>query len=110
MVFVGHAALKCTDIFSLNIERIPVLMIRSLYLDFGFFTTLIICLGIVVFFIIWLAGIAGLLANPDTKKEVGWVKIICCILIPVYPFLWLIFDTFKEYITIRKHTVNTQRN
>ena len=86
-------------------------MIRALYLDFGFFSTLAICLLLVVLFIFWMAGIAGIVANPDNKgKKAGNLSLILCVLIPIYPIIWLISDMVKEYVTIRRHSTAAKQN
>jgi O-antigen/teichoic acid export membrane protein len=86
-------------------------MIRSLYLDFGFFTALAICLILFMLFIFWLAGIAGIIASPDNKeKETRILPVLLCVLVPVYPIIWLISDMIKEYLTIRRHSLSAKRN
>lgn len=86
-------------------------MIRALYLDFGFFTTLAICLLLVILFIFWMAGIAGIVANPDNKGiQAGYISLLLCVFIPIYPIIWLISDMVKEYVTIRRHSAASKQN
>lgn len=82
-------------------------MIRALYLDFGFFITLFICSLIVISVIFWLAGIAGLLANPDRKKSTDILTVIVCVFVPIYPIIWLFGDMLREFLTMRKHSKKT---
>jgi integral membrane sensor domain MASE1 len=79
-------------------------MIRSIYLDFGFFPTLLICVGLVLFFITWMAGIAGMIANPDRKKDVRFVTLALCVLVPPVPVIWLYGDIIREKVKIRRHS------
>lgn len=78
-------------------------MIRGLYLEFGFFLAFVFCVMIVLSFIFWLAGIAGLLANPDRKKGADFVTLMLCVFIPLYPIIWVISDMIREYITLKRH-------
>ena len=72
-------------------------MIRSLYEQFGFFPSLFITTFMVVFIIFWLAGIAGILTNPDRKNTVGIFTIALCVIVPPFPAIWLIFDMIRQY-------------
>lgn len=84
-------------------------MIRGLYIEFGFITALLLCVLIVVSFIFWMAGIAGLLANPDRKKGADLATLLLCIFVPPYPIIWLIGDMVREYVTLRKHSAQNMR-
>jgi len=81
-------------------------MIRGIYLEFGFFLTLVVCVMIVISFIFWLAGIAGLLANPDRKKGADFATLMLCVFVPPYPIIWLLGDMMREYLTLRRHSAN----
>lgn len=78
-------------------------MIRALYLDYGFFFTFMICLMIFTFFVLWLSGIAGLLASPDRKKRRSTLIYVLCVIVPVFPIFWVLMDMVREAVKIRKH-------
>jgi len=66
-------------------------MIESFYNAFGFIGALAISFILFIFFIFWIAGLAGIcLKKEDNNKKT--FRIVVAVLIPLYPFLWMIYD------------------
>ncbi|MEX0720832.1 MAG: hypothetical protein WD059_09205 [Balneolaceae bacterium] len=72
-------------------------MLQSFYSNFGFFGALAISVSLFIFFIFWIAGIAGITLPYDGGRKKGnrW-QIICAVLIPVYPVVWLLIDMYLQ--------------
>ncbi len=71
-------------------------MIRSLYTEFGFFPTMTISLGMVILTILWIAGISGLIGNPERKDKASTFTLLLCLFVPPYPIIWLIYDVIRQ--------------
>lgn len=72
-------------------------MLQSLYENFGFFGALALAIFMVLFFIMWIAGIAGITLPYDAGRKKGnkW-QVILAILVPIYPIIWLIVDIYLQ--------------
>ncbi|MEX0723992.1 MAG: hypothetical protein WD053_08945 [Gracilimonas sp.] len=72
-------------------------MLQSFYENFGFFGALFLAIAMFLFFILWIAGIAGIALPYDGGRKKGntW-QIILAVLIPIYPVLWLILDIYLQ--------------
>lgn len=72
-------------------------MLQSFYENFGFFGALALAIAMFLFFILWIAGIAGITLPYDggRKKGHNW-QIILAILVPIYPVVWLIVDIYLQ--------------
>lgn len=78
-------------------------MLQSFYHNFGFFGALALSLFLFFFFILWMAGMAGITLPYDGGKKRGnnW-QIVVAVLIPIYPVAWLIYDMYQQ----RKFMIN----
>lgn len=72
-------------------------MLQSFYDNFGFFGALALAIFLFVFFIFWMAGLAGISLPYDGGQKRGnkW-QIIVAVLIPIYPVVWLIFEMYLQ--------------
>lgn len=78
-------------------------MLQSFYENFGFFGALALAIILFLFFILWMAGIAGLSLPYDggQKKGKSW-QIVLAVLIPIYPVLWLLVDIYMQNKYMKK--------
>jgi len=78
-------------------------MLQGFYSEFGFLGALVISgLGFILF-IFWVAGIAGI-ALPEDGGQIRdnrW-QIVCAVLIPPYPIIWLIRDMYLQHKYMNK--------
>lgn len=70
-------------------------MINVLYNSFGFFISLAMLFVGFGVFVFWIAGLAGIAELPESKNKT--IKLAIGILIPLYPFFWLISDIYSQY-------------
>ena len=70
-------------------------MLETVYNNFGFVGSLVISLGILFFFIFWMAGVAGICQEHEGKKNV-LIRLFIAILVPVYPVFWLISEMISQ--------------
>lgn len=69
-------------------------MLETFYHTFGFFGAILIAFLCFAFFILWVAGIAGLVYDPESETQT-W-QLVACVLFPPYPILWLFYDINNE--------------
>ena len=76
-------------------------MLETLHNFFGFAGSMIVSFLVFMFFVFWMAGVAGLC---DRYKEEARQSLFLAlaILIPFYPVVWLIVDMFKQKKKLRK--------
>lgn len=73
-------------------------MLESFYQNLGFFGALFVSFFLFIFIIFWIAGIAGISLPYDGGRKRGnpW-QIVCAVLIPFYPVVWLIIDMYMQH-------------
>jgi len=70
-------------------------MLETFYNNFGFTGALITAFLLFLCFIFWIAGLAGIcMKNEDNRKKA--FRIIVAVLIPPYPFCWMIWDMISQ--------------
>lgn len=76
-------------------------MLQTLHDIFGFAGSMIVSFLVFMFFVFWMAGVAGLC---DTYRDEARQNIFLAvgILVPVYPVAWLIVDMIKQKKKLRK--------
>jgi hypothetical protein len=72
-------------------------MLQSFYNNFGFFGALALAVSLFFFFILWMAGVAGITIPYDGGQKRGstW-QVVFAIIFPPYPVIWLIFDMYLQ--------------
>ncbi|MCA1802587.1 MAG: hypothetical protein LC662_09020 [Rhodothermaceae bacterium] len=85
--------MKSTEIFDDFDIRI-LLMIQSLYLEFGFIGSILILIFVFFCFVFWIAGISGLADQKHSKNPN--LKIVLSIFIPPFPIVWLVYDMYRQ--------------
>ena len=79
-------------------------MLKSFYELFGFFGALILSLALFLFFIFWLAGLAGITLPVDGgKAKFNKWEVFVAILIPIYPIYWLFRDIIEQHLFMKKN-------
>ncbi len=76
-------------------------MLETLYNIFGFAGSLIVSLLIFMFFVFWIAGVAGICSGdrPPGRQSLFFAL---AIFVPVYPVVWLIADMIRQKKKLRK--------
>jgi hypothetical protein len=70
-------------------------MLESLYNIFGFAGSLLVSFLLFMFFVFWMAGVAGIcLADRPLSKQI--IFLVLAVLVPIYPVLWLIMDMWSQ--------------
>jgi amino acid permease len=78
-------------------------MLKTFYESIGFLGALLLALGLFVFFIIWVAGIAGITLPVDGGKPRGSkTQIAIAIFVPIYPIIWLFYEMYHQRKFIKK--------
>lgn len=76
-------------------------MLETIYNSFGFAGALTTAFLLFIFIIFWVAGLAGI----SMKSEDDWrktVRLTIAVLIPLYPFFWMIWDMIVQKIDIEE--------
>lgn len=73
-------------------------MLKTIFENFGFIGSLMLSLLIFLFFILWLAGIAGITQPKDGgqlryKPWMVWLSVF----IPLYPIVWIVHQIWKHF-------------
>lgn len=78
-------------------------MLKSFYEYIGFFGSLFLSVFLFLFFIFWIAGLAGITLPVDggKKKYNSW-QVLCAVLIPIYPVIWIITDIIIQHRVMKK--------
>ncbi|MEX0894713.1 MAG: hypothetical protein WDZ36_03050 [Balneolaceae bacterium] len=71
-------------------------MLQTFYNNFGFAGALLLAFGIFIFFIFWMAGLAGIWLQKEKEENLKIIKLITAVFIPLYPFFWMILDMYKQ--------------
>ena len=78
-------------------------MLKTFYELFGFFGALVLSLALFMFFIFWIAGIAGITLPVDGgKPKFNKWEVIVAIFIPIYPIYWIIRDIIEQHVFMSK--------
>ena len=76
-------------------------MLETLYNIFGFAGSLLVSFFIFIFFVFWMAGVAGICLR-DRPPVRQFIFFSLAIFVPVYPVLWLIADMIKQKKELRR--------
>lgn len=76
-------------------------MLETVHKIFGFAGSLIFSFIVFLFFVFWMAGVAGIVQG-DRKQSRQMTFIALAIFIPVYPVIWLIADMIRQKKQLRK--------
>ncbi len=78
-------------------------MLKTFYDAIGFFGAMALALGLFVFFILWVAGIAGITLPVDGGKPRGSkLEIAIAVLIPIYPVGWIFYEMYHQRKFLKK--------
>lgn len=79
-------------------------MLKSFYELFGFIGALLLSLALFLFFILWLAGLAGITLPVDGgKPKFNKWEVLVAIFIPIYPIYWLFRDIIEQHMFMKKN-------
>lgn len=76
-------------------------MLESLYNYFGFTASLLVSLAVFLFFVFWMAGVAGICSKNRTPSRQA-LFISLAIFLPPYPVLWLLSEMVKQKRELRR--------
>lgn len=76
-------------------------MLETLHNYFGFAGSLLVSLFIFLFFIFWIAGVAGI-CSKERPPARQFIFFSLAIFIPPYPVAWLIADMVKQKRQLKK--------
>jgi len=76
-------------------------MLETFYNTFGFIGALTVSFVLFLFFIFWLAGLAGISLKKESNRK-KTIRLIIAILVPPYPFFWMIWDMTTQKIAISR--------
>ncbi|TVQ65673.1 MAG: hypothetical protein EA360_08745 [Balneolaceae bacterium] len=75
-------------------------MLESLYSYFGFTASLVVSLFIFLFFVFWMAGVAGICSRKrPVHRQALFISL--AVFIPPYPVVWLISEMIKQKRELR---------
>lgn len=78
-------------------------MLKTFYESIGFFGALALALGLFFFFILWIAGVAGITLPVDGGKPRGSkIEVAIAILIPLYPVCWIFYEMYHQREFLKK--------
>lgn len=76
-------------------------MLESLYNYFGFTASLLISLLVFLFFVFWMAGVAGICSrNRPAPKQALFISL--AVFLPPYPVIWLLSEMIKQKRELRR--------
>ena len=76
-------------------------MLQTLYNYFGFTGSLLLAFFLFLFFVFWMAGVAGICSKKRiSNRQLIFVSL--AVFIPVYPVLWLIADMIEQKNELQK--------
>ncbi len=79
-------------------------MLKSFYEHIGFFGSLFLSLFLFIFFIFWIAGVAGITLPVDGgKAKYNKWQVLLAVLIPIYPVIWIISDIIVQHRFMKKN-------
>lgn len=84
-------------------------MLETFYNTLGFTGALLVSFLFFIFCIFWMAGLAGISGKRESNKR-KTLRLIIAVLIPPYPFFWMIWEMIAQKIQIsRKRDPETNR-
>ena len=76
-------------------------MLESLYNYFGFTASLLISLLVFLFFVFWMAGVAGICSkNRSATRQTLFISL--AVFLPPYPVIWLLSEMIKQKRELRR--------
>ena len=76
-------------------------MLETVHEIFGFAGSLLFSFIVFLFFVFWMAGVAGIVQG-DRKQSRQITFIALAVFVPVYPVIWLIADMIRQKKKLRK--------
>lgn len=76
-------------------------MLETVHNIFGFAGSLLFSFLVFMFFVFWMAGVAGIVQGDRTKSR-QIIFFALAIFVPVYPVIWLIADMIRQKKKLRK--------
>ena len=76
-------------------------MLETVHEIFGFAGSLIFSFIVFLFFVFWMAGVAGIVQG-DRKPSRQIIFFSLAIFVPVYPVVWLIADMIRQKKQLKK--------
>lgn len=76
-------------------------MLETFYNTLGFAGALLVSFLFFVFCIFWMAGLAGISGIRESNKR-KTLRLIVAVLIPPYPFFWMIWEMIAQKIQISR--------
>jgi len=76
-------------------------MLETVHNMFGFTGSLLVSFFVFMFFVFWMAGVAGI-CQGDRKQSRQIIFFSLAILVPIYPVVWLIADMIRQKKQLRK--------
>lgn len=76
-------------------------MLETVHEIFGFAGSLLFSFIVFLFFVFWMAGVAGIVQG-DRKQTRQIIFIALAIFVPLYPVVWLIADMIRQKKQLRK--------
>lgn len=70
-------------------------MLETFYNNFGFMGSLVVSLLLFLFFIFWMAGVAGI-CKQQNGEEATTIRLVFAVLIPLYPVVWILLDMISQ--------------
>ena len=74
-------------------------MLETVYNNLGFTGSLLAAFMLFLFIIFWIAGLAGIM-QKEGRPSVKRIRMLFAILLPVYPFFWMIWEMIIQKIDI----------
>lgn len=73
-------------------------MLKTFYELIGFFGSLVLSLSLFLFFVFWIAGLAGITLPVDGgKAKYNKWQVLFAVLVPIYPIVWLVTDIIAQH-------------
>lgn len=76
-------------------------MLETVHNIFGFTGSLLFSFLVFIFFVFWMAGVAGIVQG-DRKQSRQIIFFSLAIFVPIYPVIWLIADMIRQKKQLRK--------
>ncbi len=76
-------------------------MLETVHETFGFAGSLLFSFIVFLFFVFWMAGVAGIVQG-DRKQSRQIIFFTLAIFVPIYPVAWLIADMIRQKKQLKK--------